>query len=239
MKNRKYGTRWITLMALFVAIQLFLNLTGIGLIPLPVIKGTTLHIPVIIGAVILGPMAGGILGGVFGLCSIWNNTMTPSLLSFAFSPFFALSNGYGPKVAVISLWIVLGCRILIGVVAGWLWIGLKRVSIPFRGRRLRIHDFVALPIVGAAGALTNTGLVMGSIFLLLAPEFAAAKNIALDAVLGAVMVTVTTSGVSELLAAVILVTAIGKALLTVLPASARRVSRGTGAVCPTKETEFR
>ena len=58
MKNRKYGTRWITLMALFVAIQLFLNLTGIGLIPLPVIKGTTLHIPVIIGAVILGPMAG-------------------------------------------------------------------------------------------------------------------------------------------------------------------------------------
>ena len=213
MKNRKYGTRWITLMALFVAIQLFLNLTGIGLIPLPVIKGTTLHIPVIIGAVILGPMAGGILGGVFGLCSIWNNTMTHSLLSFAFSPFFALSNGYGPKVAVISLWIVLGCRILIGVVAGWLWIGLKRVSIPFRGRRLRFHDFVALPIVGAAGALTNTGLVMTSIYLLLSPEFAAAKNIAMEAVLGGVMAIVAANGVPEAIAAAVLVTAIGKAML--------------------------
>ena len=48
MKTRRYDTRWIALMALFIAIQLFLNLSGIGLIPLPVIKGTTLHIPVIV-----------------------------------------------------------------------------------------------------------------------------------------------------------------------------------------------
>ena len=89
MKTRKYDIRWLALMALFVALELFLNLTPIGLIPLPVIKGTTLHIPVIIGAIVLGPMAGGVLGGVFGLCSIWNNTMTPALLSFAFSPFIA------------------------------------------------------------------------------------------------------------------------------------------------------
>ena len=213
MKKRKTDARKLALMAVFVAIELFLNLTPIGLIPLPVIKGTTLHIPVIIGAVLLGPAAGGVLGGAFGLCSIWNNTMTPSLLSFAFSPFFALSNGFGLRVACISLWIVLGCRILIGVVSGWLWIALKRLSIPFRGRRLRVHDFAALPIVGAAGALTNTGLVMGSIYLLLAPEYAAVKNIALDAVLAAVMVTVTTSGVSELLGAVVIVTAVGKALM--------------------------
>ena len=224
MKNRKYGTRRITLMALFIAIQLFLNITGIGLIPLPIIKGTTLHIPVIIGAVILGPMAGAILGGVFGLCSIWNNTMTPSLLSFAFSPFLA-DSAVG---ALKSLWIVLGCRILIGVVSGWLWIGLKKVSIPFRGRRLRIHDFIALPIVGAAGAITNTGLVMGSIYLLLAPEYAAARNIAMEGVLAAIMGTVATSGVAETIGAVILVTAIGKALLTVLPAASR--SSRPGAV---------
>ena len=89
MKNRKLDTRWLALMALFVALTLFLNLTPIGLIPLPVIKGTTLHIPVIIGAIILGPKAGGMLGGVFGLCSIWNNTMSPALLSFAFSPYIA------------------------------------------------------------------------------------------------------------------------------------------------------
>ena len=202
MKTRKYDTRWIALMALFIAIQLFLNVTGIGLIPLPIIKGTTLHIPVIVGAIVLGPMAGGILGGVFGLCSIWNNTMTPALLSFAFSPYNAAQET-GAMGALKSLWIVLGCRILIGVVSGWLWIGLKK---------LRVNDFIALPVVGAAGALTNTILVMGSIYLLLSPEYAAAKSIPVEAVLGAVMGTVATSGVVEAIGAVILVTAIGKAL---------------------------
>ena len=202
MKTRKYDTRWIALMALFIAIQLFLNVTGIGLIPLPIIKGTTLHIPVIVGAIVLGPMAGGILGGVFGLCSIWNNTMTPALLSFAFSPYIAAQET-GAMGALKSLWIVLGCRILIGVVSGWLWIGLKK---------LRVNDFIALPVVGAAGALTNTILVMGSIYLLLSPEYAAAKSIPVEAVLGAVLGTVATSGVVEAIGAVILVTAIGKAL---------------------------
>ena len=93
---------------------------------------------------------------------------------------------------------------LIGVVAGWLWIILKK---------LRVNDLVALPVVGAAGALTNTGLVMTSIYLLLSPEFAAAKNIAMEAVLGGVMAIVAANGVPEAIAAAVLVTAIGKALL--------------------------
>ena len=52
MKTRKRDTRWLVLLALFVAIEIFLNVTGIGLIPLPLIKASTLHIPVIIGAVL-------------------------------------------------------------------------------------------------------------------------------------------------------------------------------------------
>lgn len=200
MKTRKKDTRWLAMMALFIAIQLFLNVTGIGLIPLPVIKGTTLHIPVILGAIVLGPMAGGILGGVFGLCSIWNNTATPALLSFALSPFMA-EDIVG---ALKSLWIALGCRILIGVVAGWLWIALKKKN---------LGDFIALPVVGAAGALTNTVLVMGSIALLLAPEYAAANHIGMEAVMWTILGVIGSSGVVEAIGAVILVTAIGKALL--------------------------
>ena len=200
MNTRKRDTRWLVLLALFVAIEIFLNVTGIGLIPLPLIKASTLHIPVIIGAVLLGPMAGGVLGGVFGLCSIWSNSTAPGLLSFAFSPFLATS----AAGAVKTIWIALGCRILIGVVAGWLWIALKKV---------KVNDFIALPIVGVAGALTNTGLVMTSIYVLLSPEFAAAKNIAMEAVLGGVMAIVAANGVPEAVAAAVLVTAIGKALL--------------------------
>ena len=202
MKTRKRDTRWLVLLALFVAIEIFLNVTGIGLIPLPLIKASTLHIPVIIGAVLMGPLAGGILGGVFGLCSIWSNSTAPGLLSFAFSPFLATS----AAGAVKTIWIAFGCRVLIGVVAGWLWIILKK---------LRVNDLVALPVVGVAGALTNTGLVMTSIYLLLSPEFAAAKNIAMEAVLGGVMAIVAANGVPEAIAAAVLVTAIGKALLQV------------------------
>ena len=200
MKTRKRDTRWLVLLALFVAIEIFLNVTGIGLIPLPLIKAPTLHIPVIIGAVLMGPLAGGVLGGVFGLCSIWSNSTAPGLLSFAFSPFLATS----AAGAVKTIWIAFGCRVLIGVVAGWLWIILKK---------LRVNDLVALPVVGAAGALTNTGLVMTSIYLLLSPEFAAAKNIAMEAVLGGVMAIVAANGVPEAIAAAVLVTAIGKAML--------------------------
>ncbi len=211
MNTRKHDTRWMVGVALFVALQLVLQLTGIGLIPLPFIKATTLHIPVIIGAVVLGPLAGGILGGVFGLCSVWTNTVAPSALSFAFSPVLAAETSGGTG-ALKAVWIAFGCRVMIGVVAGWLWIALKK---------LKVNDLIALPIVGVAGAMTNTVLVMGSIYVLLRPEYAALKNVAMEAVLGLIMGVVGTSGVAEAIAAAILVTAIGKALLHV-PAFKRK-----------------
>lgn len=205
MNTRKHDTRWMAGVAMFVALQLVLQLTGIGLIPLPLIKATTLHIPVILGAVVLGPLAGAILGGVFGVCSIWTNTVAPSGLSFAFSPVLAAETA-GAAGAIKAVWIAFGCRVLIGVVAGWLWIALKKA---------RVNDFIALPVAGVAGALTNTVLVMGSIYFLLRPEYAALKNVAMEAVLGLVMGVVGTSGVAEAIAAAILVTAVGKALLHV------------------------
>ena len=216
MKEKRYDTHWMTGLAMVAAIEVLLTATGIGLIPLPLIAATTLHIPVIIGAVLLGPLAGGILGGVFGLCSMWNATVNPTLLSFAFSPFL----GQSLSGAVKSVWIAIGCRILIGVVSGWLWLALKK---------FKVNDFVALPIVGAVGALTNTTLVMGSIYFLLAPEYAAAKNVGMEAVLGLVMVTVTTSGVAEAIAGALLVTAIGKALLHTPLGVTRKRMLQTGA----------
>ena len=205
MKTRKRDTRWLVGVALFVALQLVLQLTGIGLIPLPLIRATTLHIPVIVGAVVLGPLAGAILGGVFGLCSMWTATTAPTALSFAFSPVWAAETG-GAAGAVKAVWIALGCRILIGVVSGWLWIALKKI---------KVNNLIALPAVGIAGALTNTVLVMGSIYFLLAPEFAAAQNVGMEAVLGIVMGIVTTSGVAEAIAAAVLVEAVCGALLHV------------------------
>lgn len=94
-----------------MAVVILLASTPLGMIQLPVVKATTVHIPVILGAILLGPLAGSILGGVFGICSMVSNTMAPTLLSFAFSPFMSMT---GISGAVKAVWISVGCRILIG-----------------------------------------------------------------------------------------------------------------------------
>ena len=87
--KRQMDTRYMATLAMLSGVLLVMGMTGIGFIPLPVIKATTMHIPVILGAILLGPGAGAVLGAVFGLCSIWVNTATPGLMSFAFSPFMS------------------------------------------------------------------------------------------------------------------------------------------------------
>lgn len=201
MKSNKTDTRYMATLAMLCGVLLVMGMTGIGFIPLPVIKATTMHIPVILGAILLGPGAGATLGAVFGLCSIWANTTTPGLLSFAFSPFMTTE---GLPGVMKSLWIALGCRMLFGIVAGWLW---KLIG------KIVKKDYIALPVTAAISTLCHTCFVMGSIYLLLAQQYAAAKNVAIGAVFGLIMGTVTASGIPEAIIAAILVTVIGKSLL--------------------------
>lgn len=210
MNRKKMDTRYMATLAMFCGILLVMGATGIGFIPLPVIKATTMHIPVILGAILLGPAAGAVLGGVFGLCSIWANTTSPGLLAFAFSPFMTTE---GLPGVLKSLWIALGCRILLGVIAGWLWKGMKRVL---------KQDYLALPVTAAIATISHTILVMGSIYLLLAQQYAQAKNVAITAVFGLVMGTVTASGIPEAIIAAVLVTVIGKALLHLMARTKKR-----------------
>ena len=200
MNKRDNRTHRMVALAMMGAIVVLLANTPLGLIQLPVIKATTVHIPVILGAILLGPSAGCVLGGVFGICSLISNTIAPTLTSFAFSPFYA----DGMMGALKAIWISVGCRVLIGLVSGWLWIILKKIKLP---------EIVALPIVGFVGSMTNTVAVMGSIYFLLAEQYAAAREVAVTAVYGLIMATITGAGVMEALAALVLVTAIGKALL--------------------------
>lgn len=203
MKAKKHDTRWMVSVALMAAIVIVLANTPLGMIQLPIIKATTVHIPVILGAILLGPGAGAILGAIFGICSLVSNTMAPTLLSFAFSPFLSTT---GIPGALKAIWISVGCRILIGVVAGWLWVLFTKI---------KLNQFIALPIVGFVGSMVNTVTVMGSIYFLFAQQYAEAKEVAFTAVFGLVMGTVTASGIPEAIAAAILVLALGKVLVVV------------------------
>ena len=186
MKEQRHDTRWMVSVALMAAIIIVLANTPLGMIQLPIIKATTVHIPVIIGAVLLGPSAGAILGAVFGICSLISNTMAPTLLSFAFSPFMSTS---GIPGAVKAIWILF--------------------------MKLKVNQLLALPMVGFIGSMVNTVTVMGSIYLLFAQQYADAKDVAVSAVWGLIMGTVTASGIPEAIAAAILVLALGKVLIQV------------------------
>jgi len=203
MSKRKHDTRWMVGVAMMAAIVVLLANTPLGMIQLPIIKATTTHIPVILGAILLGPLAGSILGGVFGICSMVSNTVAPAVLSFAFSPFLSTSLAGALK----AVWVAVGCRVMIGLVSGWLWIALKK---------FRCADMIALPIVGFIGSMTNTVFVMGSIYFLLRPEYAKAMGVGIEAVFGLVMGVITGSSVLEAVAALVLVTAIGKVLIQVV-----------------------
>lgn len=209
MNKQKKDTRWTVTVALMMAIVILLANTPLGMIQLPIVKATTVHIPVIIGSIVLGPLAGAILGATFGICSLISNTMAPTLLSFAFSPFLSTTGFVGVLKAI---WVSVGCRTAMGIAAGWLWILLKK---------LKVNQNIALLITGFMGSMFNTIFVMGSIYLLFASQYAQAKDVAITAVFGLIMGTVFASGVPEAIAAAILVIALGKVLIKI-HVSARR-----------------
>ncbi len=194
---RRADLQGLVLTALFTAILLLMGFTPLGLIDLPIIKATILHVPVIIASILLGPKKGAFLGGVFGAISLWKNTMAPSLLSFAFSPFVPL-----PGEAGGSWWALVICfvpRILVGVVP---WFVVKLFGLlPGNPTALRT---VGCVFAGAIGSAVNTALVMGLMGLTLGGSFAAAQGIAADAVWGGILAIVFANGIPEALAAAVI-----------------------------------
>ena len=91
MKEKTQGATFeLALTALFTAIIIIMAYTPLGYIPLVVINATVIHIPVILGALFLGPKKGAFLGFVFGFTSFLKNTLTPATASaFVFSPVIA------------------------------------------------------------------------------------------------------------------------------------------------------
>lgn len=204
--------------ALFIAIIVVMTFVpNVGYINLIIIKATLLHVPVIVGSIVLGPKNGAVLGGVFGLTSLIKNTLEPSLLSFAFSPFYSLGDVGGNFFSVI---IAMVPRILVGVIPYFVYKGLMQVMKNFKGRRL-----VAIPIASAVGSLTNTVLVMNMIYLFFKEELAAAKQVEIEVVYDVILGIIAANGIPETIVAVVLGTAVSMALLKLMPQDNRKFKK--------------
>jgi len=201
------GLQRFTLTAMFIAIIFVLAFTPLGMIPLVIVKATTIHIPVILGAVILGPREGALLGTMFGFASLINNTMNPSsILSFCFSP--AIPVPGTDRGSFLALIICFVPRILVGVVPWLVYRVLHRFEKGRPGRQV-----FSLAASGIAGSLTNTLLVMPLIYILFKDAYALKAGIAPEAVGGTILGVVFTNGVAEAAVAGILVALVGRVIV--------------------------
>lgn len=183
MKN----TNKLVLTALFAAIIAIMFFTPLGIIPInPVMGATLFHVPVIVGAIVLGGKRGAFLGFLFGFFSMLEATFKPYVVAFAFSPFAA-----GPAGAAgnpLSLVVAFLPRILIGVVAALVY--------------KLVLKWSRKPVIAAGAAaflatMTNTVLVLSFIYLFFAQPYAEATGTTVDLLAGAFAAVAGTQGLIE------------------------------------------
>lgn len=148
--KRKFSTRQTVVIGLLFAITIILGGTGLGFLPIPPFKTTIMHIPVIIGAILEGPVVGAIIGLLFGLFSIFQAINTPTPVSFIF---------LNPIVAVLP-------RMLIGITSYYGYKLIKTKSKTFN-----------IAVAAAIGSFTNTLGVVALIFALYLDAYANAFHV--------------------------------------------------------------
>ena len=181
----KFGTRQLTIIGMLSAISIILGLTGYGFIPLPMAKATIMHIPVIIGAILEGPIVGATVGLIFGIFSMFQNLTNPNILSFAFM---------NPLVSVFP-------RILVGIIPYYCY------KLTFKNNQL-----IRIGLSVAIGSLTNTLGVLYMIYILYAERFAQARGINPHTVLKVIFGIGLTNGIPEAIISIIIIIPVIKAV---------------------------
>ncbi len=150
MEKRSYApifdARTIAQYAIFIAIILVMRITHLTSIPVGPLVMTLAMIPIAIGAMLLGPLGGAILGTVYGFTSLYDAMTGASLMT---GVFFQLS----PILTIILCVVIRG---FVGAATGWLFQLFKKLD------KHRIWCYFA---GGLAAPMLNTILFMGYIVL--------------------------------------------------------------------------
>ncbi|MDO4484652.1 MAG: ECF transporter S component [Clostridia bacterium] len=137
---------YLCTLALLVAVEFAMKLIGLGSVPVGPLNMSFLTVPIAIGAMLLGPLAGLIMGGVFGLASLYDAITGASVMT---GVFFQVS----PVNTVV---LCVATRMLMGFLTGVIFNGFRKID---KTKTVRYY-------AGALAApLLNTLLFMGYLVL--------------------------------------------------------------------------
>lgn len=167
---KKIDVRKMAIIGVLAAISIMLSM--IGFIPIGPTNATIMHIPVIIGAILEGPVVGIVVGFIFGASSLIRNLTMPTITSFAF---------INPLVSVLP-------RILIGIVAYYVYKLTMKIS---------KNAFVSGWITGVIGSLVNTIGVLGMIYILYGARYVEALGKSAATAKTVILTLIATNGIPE------------------------------------------
>ncbi|MFC6171419.1 ECF transporter S component [Loigolactobacillus jiayinensis] len=194
-------TKKLVYTAILLAILFLLYVTPLGFLQLGPFAITTLHIPVIVGSIILGYKRGAFLGLVFGLLSLYRSTVTMTPTSFVFSPFVPVpGTGHGNVLAIV---VSLLPRILVGITPALVFALLHKH---------KINRSLSYGLAGLIGSLTNTVLVLGLMGLIFGKQLGYHSLTAILVMIGGVIVS---NGFVEMIVATLVTISLASAFAMV------------------------
>ncbi len=142
----KQNLLFLTQIALLIAIEIILAYTPLGYLKIGPLSLSFLSVPVAIGACILGPTAGAILGGVFGITSYINAVTGQSVMTYAM---FQIN----PFTCAITCILA---RVAMGYLTGLIFKGMQKID------KTAVLRYITASV---SAPLLNTVLFMGCIVL--------------------------------------------------------------------------
>ncbi|MDO4792556.1 MAG: ECF transporter S component [Filifactor alocis] len=186
IQRRGMSTGQLTLVGMLGAISAVLGFTPIGFITVGAISVTTMHIPVIIGAVLEGPMIGMMTGLLFGIISMIRAFMMPLPTSFIF---------WNPIIAIVP-------RVLLGYISYQVY---YLVSTKFK------KENVAVVLAAFIATLAHTVMVLGSAYLIYHDKLAEKLTLSVQGVRVLFTGIAIQNGIPEAILSVLVTVAVYKA----------------------------
>ena len=190
--TKNVNVRKMAIIGVLSAISIMMSMIpGIGYIPIGPTNATIMHVPVIIGSIIEGPIVGATVGFIFGLTSLIKALTQPTITSFAF---------INPLVSILP-------RVLIGILAYYIYEFTMKLT-----KKASISGLLA----GGLGSIINTAGVLGMIYILYGARFAEVSGASASTAGTFIFTLAATNGIPEAIVGALVVSPVIVALKKVI-----------------------